>query len=147
MELQATPTSWPDHFETATGIPSLLRDNNYTCQELVSGDLQSITSWIETTKAEGKSIDILDEANGLNALHYAIIFKQTEVVEALLESGASADYHGRLRFAPGNEFKLSPLQLAILSPTPFNEAEKLLVKYTKDMNEVIAGSYMVCRSA
>ena len=35
-----------------------------------------------------EEIDECDSYNGLNALHYSIIFKKTELVEVLLESGA-----------------------------------------------------------
>ena len=85
------------------------------------------------------SLDELDMANGLNALHYAIIFKQGEIVEALLESGA--DLH-RPSWS-----KLSPLQLAILSPTPFREAVKLLTtsrhNICVDVDHIIDGTKWV----
>ncbi len=84
----------------------------------MKGDLQSITGWIETIKGRGKDIDKLDQDNGLNVLHYAIIFKKKDIVKVLLESGASADCSSRGR--------ISPLQLAILSHTPFKEAIDLL---------------------
>ncbi len=101
-------------------------------QEIVKGNLQSITGWIETTKRKGINIDGYGKANGLNALHYAIIFKKKEIMKALLESGASAERHSRGR--------ISPLQLTILSHTPFKEAIELLTTppygYT-DVDKVI----------
>ena len=93
----------------------------------------SVTAWIEGTKRVGMSIDELDVANGLNALHYAIIFKQREVVEALLVAGASADSPCRA--------KLSPLHLAVLSP--FKEAVELLTSSRHgcaDVDRVVEGS-------
>lgn len=62
-----------------------------------------MVGWVETTKEKGNNIDKWDTANGLNALHYAIIFKKKEIVKALLESGASAKQQ--------NYGKTSPLQL------------------------------------
>ena len=98
------------------------------------GNLSSITGWIEDTKGKGESIDELDSAHELNALHYAIIFKKKDVVEALLESKAKPN-------RPGGG--LSPLQLAIIGPTPFQEAIELLIKHGYgDVNRVIGS--LVC---
>ncbi len=98
----------------------------------MKGDLQSITGWIETYKGKEEDINNRDEVNGLNALHYAIIFKKKEIVKALLEYGARAD--------KGSRGRISPLQLTILAHTPFREAIELLTTppygYT-DIDQVI----------
>lgn len=59
----------------------------YDMQEILEGNVESIGAWIEGTKAYCADIDETD-CNGLNALHYAIIFKQAKLVELLLDSGA-----------------------------------------------------------
>ena len=109
-------------------------------QELVEGDLHGLTGWVEATKALGMSVDELDMAHGLNALHYAILFRQADVLEALLVAGARGDSPTR--------GKLSPLQLAVMSPTPFREAVKLLTdsRFCTDVDHVIDGSKWVYRN-
>ena len=49
--------------------------------------MESTAEWIGEVKAYGADIDEID-CNGLNALHYAIIFKQAKLVQILLDSGA-----------------------------------------------------------
>ncbi len=96
-----------------------------------------MVGWVETTKEKGNNIDKWDTANGLNALHYAIIFKKKEIAEALLNSGASVKYTTR--------GKISPLQLAILGPNPFKEAIELLTSSTHgcmDVDQVLQDSWV-----
>jgi len=58
-----------------------------TAQKILEGNVDAVSSWIRETRANSTDIDETD-CNGLNVLHYAIIFKQALLVELLLDSGA-----------------------------------------------------------
>lgn len=56
-------------------------------KNILEGNIEALSSWVRESRMYSSDVDETD-CNGLNALHYAIIFKQTKIVEVLLDSGA-----------------------------------------------------------
>lgn len=52
----------------------------------MEGNEEQVEDWIRTTKTQQGSLDKQD-CIGLNALHYAIVFKKATLVKLLLEAG------------------------------------------------------------
>lgn len=53
----------------------------------MEGKVEAVSLWIRESRVCSMDIDETD-CNGLNALHYSIVFKQIKIVELLLDSGA-----------------------------------------------------------
>lgn len=103
MNIDFVPSPLASSPESVNGfffeMKPLLSQTNYLFEAAANGQVDDIRSYLSTTKNKADIFCILDQ-NGESALHHAAKMNRVEVIDLIINAGATVDVFSKEGFSP-----------------------------------------------